>query len=82
MTAVTQDLIQGEGIHARSIGAGPVRRDAGLTGIARVATVLGHWHERAAQRRQLSGLTPWELDDVGISADAAAAEAAKPFWRA
>ena len=73
MTAVTQGLIQGESSHARG--------HAGLTGIARVAKILRQWSARARQRRQLSGLTPWELDDVGISVDAAAAEAAKPFWR-
>jgi uncharacterized protein YjiS (DUF1127 family) len=71
MTAVTQDLIHGEGIHP-----GPSARPAGM------AQVLRHWYERAKQRRQLSGLTLRELEDVGISVDAAAAEAAKPFWRA
>lgn len=43
---------------------------------------LSLWSERAQQRRHLSNLTPRELDDIGISAKAAAQEAAKPFWRA
>ena len=43
---------------------------------------LHRWRERAQQRRDLSNLTPRELDDIGISAKAAAKEAAKPFWRA
>ncbi len=40
------------------------------------------WSQRAEQRRHLTTLTLRELEDVGISAEAAAAEAAKPFWRA
>jgi uncharacterized protein YjiS (DUF1127 family) len=37
---------------------------------------------RSHQRRQLAALTARELDDIGIKTDAAAAEAAKPFWKA
>ena len=77
MNAVTQDLIHGESIHSRPIGT-----EAGMTSIARVAKVLRQWSERATQRRQLSGLTLRELEDVGISVEAAVAETAKPFWRA
>ena len=77
MNAVTQDLIHGESIHS-----GSIRSDAGVTNLARVARVLRQWSERATQRRQLSSLTLRELEDVGISEEAAAAEAAKPFWRA
>jgi len=77
MNAVTQDLIHGASIHS-----GPTGSDAGVTNIARVAKVLRQWSERATQRRRLSGLTLRELEDVGISVEAAAAEAAKPFWRA
>lgn len=77
MNAVTQGLTHGAGTHS-----GPVGRDAGATIVARVAAVLWQWSERARQRRQLSGLTPRELADVGISREAAAAEVAKPFWRA
>jgi uncharacterized protein YjiS (DUF1127 family) len=77
MNAVAQDLIPSDRIHSEPIGS-----DAGATTIARLAKVLRQWSERAAQRRQLSGLTQRELDDIGISLEAAAAEAAKPFWRA
>jgi len=77
MNAVAQDLISCERIHSAPIGS-----DTGATTIARLAKVLRQWNERAAQRRQLSGLTQRDLDDIGISLEAAAAEAAKPFWRA
>lgn len=40
------------------------------------------WASRARQRRDLAELTAEQLDDVGIARDAAAAEAAKPFWQA
>ena len=43
--------------------------------------LLAFWHSRARQRRHLSELVPAQLDDVGITAEAARAEAAKPFWR-
>jgi len=77
MNAVTQDLTHGARTHS-----GPTGRDAGATIVARAAEALWQWSERARQRRQLSGLTPRELEDVGISMKAAAAEVAKPFWRA
>lgn len=51
-------------------------------GLGSLAKTLQRWRDRASQRRQLAGLTARELDDIGVSADAAAAEAAKPFWRA
>jgi uncharacterized protein YjiS (DUF1127 family) len=40
------------------------------------------WMARSSQRHHLSALSTHELKDVGISAKAAATEAAKPFWRA
>jgi uncharacterized protein YjiS (DUF1127 family) len=39
------------------------------------------WMARPKQRRHLSNLSTNELDDIGISAKAAATEATKPFWR-
>ncbi|MCP5430924.1 MAG: DUF1127 domain-containing protein [Chromatiaceae bacterium] len=39
------------------------------------------WLQRARQRRQLSQLADWQLDDIGISRNAAQTEAAKTFWR-
>jgi uncharacterized protein YjiS (DUF1127 family) len=77
MNAVAQDLISSERIHSAPIGS-----DTGETTIARLTRALRQWSERAVQRRQLSSLTQRELDDIGISMEAAAAEAAKPFWRA
>ena len=44
--------------------------------------MLRLWSERARQRRHLTGLTQWELEDIGISREAALQEAQKPFWRA
>lgn len=40
------------------------------------------WCSRARQRRHLSELSPELVRDVGLTADAARAEAEKPFWRA
>ena len=40
------------------------------------------WHARARQRRHLAELSPRLLDDLGLTPEAARAEAAKPFWRA
>jgi len=39
------------------------------------------WHARKRQRRTLLELTPAQLDDIGITREAALEEAAKPFWR-
>ncbi|HEY5718624.1 MAG TPA: DUF1127 domain-containing protein, partial [Motiliproteus sp.] len=33
-------------------------------------------------RQQLAALQTWQLHDIGISRQAALAEARKPFWRA
>ena len=41
---------------------------------------LSYWRALARSRRALGELTPDRLDDVGLSAEAAAAEAARPFW--
>jgi len=43
--------------------------------------VLAAWHERARMRRGLADLDPHLLDDIGLEAWRARAEAAKPFWR-
>ena len=60
----------------------PAKSGFGLSIIVRATKTVRGWSERARQRRHLSLLTPRELEDIGISAAAAAAEAAKPFWRA
>ncbi|MEM7425337.1 MAG: DUF1127 domain-containing protein [Pseudomonadota bacterium] len=55
---------------------------AGKPFFAQMISTLNVWSERATQRRHLAGLTRRELDDVGISREAARLEASKPFWRA
>ncbi len=44
-----------------------------------VATV-NRWRETARQRRHLAALETHQLADIGISAEQARREAAKPFW--
>lgn len=60
---------------------------AGLVGAARDAAVrlfdtLAEWQARAMERRHLMGLDARLLRDAGLSHADAAAEYAKPFWRA
>ena len=55
---------------------------AGTPFFANFFKVLWLWNERAIQRRHLSALTQRELEDIGISREAADQEAGKPFWRA
>ena len=38
------------------------------------------WSHRATGRRQLAGMSPRMLMDIGITPEQAAGEAAKPFW--
>jgi uncharacterized protein YjiS (DUF1127 family) len=42
---------------------------------------LGLWRRRAAERRELLRLGARGYSDIGIRADDARREAAKPFWR-
>ncbi|MEL6234111.1 MAG: DUF1127 domain-containing protein [Pseudomonadota bacterium] len=46
-----------------------------------LARRLALWSHRAGSRRALQGLTAHELNDIGLSREAALLEAAKPFWR-
>lgn len=60
--------------------AGPAlqRRLAGAVSLARL------WHQgilRARTRRALTRLDAHLLRDIGLTAEAAAQEAARPFWR-
>lgn len=48
----------------------------------RFGSVLALWLHRARTRRELMGLTAEMLDDIGLTPEEAAREAAKPFWRA
>lgn len=50
--------------------------------LRRFARWLALCHARAAQRRHLAELDARMLKDVGITPRAAAAESAKPWWRA
>jgi uncharacterized protein YjiS (DUF1127 family) len=43
--------------------------------------LLRVWYQRARQRRQLAQMNAWQLEDIGISRDAALDEAGKPFWQ-
>ncbi|MEM6679279.1 MAG: DUF1127 domain-containing protein [Pseudomonadota bacterium] len=43
--------------------------------------MIGHWMARARSRRRLAALDDARLADIGYSREAAAEEAAKPFWR-
>ena len=52
-----------------------------MTALTRLLALLAAWHERARMRRALADLDPHLLDDIGLEAWRARAEAAKPFWR-
>lgn len=45
-------------------------------------SLVKQWRGRARQRHDLAQLTAEQLNDVGISPEAAAAEVAKHFWQA
>lgn len=47
---------------------------------ANLCTSIGLWRERARQRRRLAEMSVEMLNDIGVSASAARAEAGKPFW--
>ncbi len=67
-----------------------VQRPHGVVGImnralgraGRAAQVLACMCQRRRQRLALARLDPRLLDDIGVSAEAARREAAKPPWRA
>ena len=59
----------------------PVRTDELAGTIAKYWEVVQVWRSRTRQRRHLALLTPEQLEDVGISPEAARYEIAKPFWR-
>ena len=53
--------------------------DAPMPGFALASTVAG-WHETWRQRRALARLDARMLADVGLTADTAQREVARPFW--
>ncbi|AWB48560.1 hypothetical protein HYN69_08600 [Gemmobacter aquarius] len=46
-----------------------------------VALVLANWEDRRRTRTSLARLDDHLLQDIGLGADSAASEFAKPFWR-
>ena len=52
------------------------------TVLQRAWNTLNVWNQRWQGRRDLARLDARLLADVGVKAEAAAAEAAKPFWEA
>lgn len=50
--------------------------------LVRTTLVVVEWDLRRKTRKDLRGLTDAMLKDIGIDPQSAAAEAAKPFWRA
>jgi uncharacterized protein YjiS (DUF1127 family) len=55
----------------------PVHRNRAL----RIWTVLSGLVARRRERIQLASLDPHLLRDIGLAAEAAEEECAKPFWR-
>ncbi len=50
--------------------------------LAAAFALIGTWHDRARERRELARLDERLLRDIGVSRYDALAEARKPFWRA
>ncbi|MCI4662244.1 MAG: DUF1127 domain-containing protein [Neomegalonema sp.] len=42
--------------------------------------MLVRWNETIRSRQALAQLSPEQLEDIGLSAEQAKAEAARPFW--
>lgn len=70
MTTTTLDL--------SAIGGGVDFPASGISALGLIKT----WRSRARQRRDLAQLSIEQLEDIGISPEAAAAESAKRFWQA
>ena len=77
MNATNQTLTDNTRFHggANAVFHGPVT-------VGNIVHTAMRWMARSSQRHHLSALSTHALEDIGISANAAAAEAAKPFWRA
>ena len=50
--------------------------------LARILEILATWHDRAVQRRELAGLSDYQLHDIGMSRSLIHHEVEKPFWHA
>lgn len=51
------------------------------TGAVAFAVMVTTWDKRRKTRRHLAKLTPELQKDIGVDAQTARAEAAKPFWQ-
>ena len=69
-------------LHIPEIAIRRRRSAAMLAALLRFARWCALSHARAAQRRHLAELDERMLKDVGITSKQAAAESAKPWWRA
>ena len=49
--------------------------------LTQALNTLLNWQQRVGQRRQLRGLDPYLLKDLGIDPADAHREASKPFWQ-
>ena len=67
-------------------GTGRRRRAAGALvrgwrRLQRLRATLALWRQRSASRAAVAHLGGHALQDIGVTADRAAREAARPFWR-
>ncbi|MEM0987845.1 MAG: DUF1127 domain-containing protein [Pseudomonadota bacterium] len=62
----------------------PYRKIAGrpLAGGGSLWSTIMLWQARARSRAHLAELDAAQLDDIGVSAEEAHRESAKPFWHA
>lgn len=69
----------------RRVSATDKAQDHPLRGLGRIVSriraVLRRWRDRSTQRRALAELDDRLLGDIGVSREAAAREAQKPFWK-
>jgi uncharacterized protein YjiS (DUF1127 family) len=47
----------------------------------RATTLYRAWRVRARERRELAGMSAYELADIGLSRSDRNVEISKPFWR-
>ena len=53
-----------------------------MTTINQQAKHIATWLRRATLRRELTDLSDWALQDIGVSRRHVSTEACKPFWMA
>lgn len=52
-----------------------------LPALRRIVVAMGHWTLRRRTRTQLNRLSPYMLEDIGITPAQARKEAERPFWK-